>query len=355
MTMVLNDEQTMLIDAVRHLLAGDLADGAALVPLDAERARQLWRQCAEMGWLQTCAPEASGGLGLSLVDAALMVEEMGRRLLPLPVADAMAMLGYLITAEGPDTPLKQLARWLDGEAYMALASDADGDDESGTAQDDGIDRRSPNLGLVTHAISDATALRLSWQETHLTLSAHAVDHLGYGIDPLIATGRLVTHSPPQWQVKRTCPEPTWTRFCMARRCLRLAELLGVGAQALDLASVYACEREQFGKPIGANQAIKHRLADNWMALDNARLLLHEACELTDQHGEAAQASVLMAELLITEAALATAGQAIQTFGAMGITWECPAHLYLKRARHLCAILRRDGDATFILDRLWALI
>ncbi len=341
--MGLNEEQTMLVDAVRHFLEGELADGVATAPLGAQRTRRLWRQCVEMGWLQACVPEADDGLALGLADAALMVEEMGRRLLPLPVADAMALKGYLPGVVAPVAPLDaeaslgRLENWLNGDEYMAIASDGKDD-----------------AGIATYVISEAAALRLAWDDDRLTLSAHAVDHAGHGIDPLVATGRLVKHGVACWQVEHACPERVWTRFCQARRCLRLAELLGVGAQSLSLAAAYACEREQFGKPIGANQAVKHKLADNWMALDNARLLLHEACELVDQDSKDALTSVLMAELLTIEAATTAAGQAIQTFGAMGITWECPVHFYLKRARHLSAYLRREGDATFILDRLWDL-
>src|SRR3546814_15365479 len=107
------------------------------------------------------------------------------------------------------------------------------------------------------------------------------DLMNHGIDPLIATSKI-TSERAVWTASGTCSAESWRKFCRQRRILKLAELIGTASKALDGAVAYACEREQFGKTIGVNQAIKHRLADNWMAIDNARLARHQACPAIDR-------------------------------------------------------------------------
>ncbi|WP_237173354.1 acyl-CoA dehydrogenase [Paracandidimonas lactea] len=349
MNEVINAEHSLLVDAVQQFLDGEgLAVTGRTGALDATDAAALWRDCARMGWTLACVPEECDGVGLPLPVVASMAEEMGKRLLPLPVADATAINALLHRGveqcDGADALRDRLAGWLGGDALLAIVRGA------------GAGSGRPFAEFATPGIP---ALDLSWAEGMLTVTAVATEAHGHGVDPLIPVG-LPADGAPAWRHEVPCGANAWQAFCGLRRALRLGELLGVGAQALALASAHAREREQFGKPIGINQAVKHRLADNWMALDNARLVLQDACGLLDEAGwhspagRDAEAALLTAVLLVTEAAHASTAQAIQTHGAMGITWECPVHFFLKRARHLGAILAHDGDETAMLDRLWAL-
>lgn len=129
---------------------------------------------------------------------------------------------------------------------------------------------------------------------------------------------------------------------------------GIDLAVLAIAA-HARQREQFGRPIGANQAIKHRLADHWMALDDAWLAGEAAAREMDVHGASqAERALLYAELLAAEAAQAAAQFAVQVHGAMGITWECDAHLYLKRVLHQIARMQAGRTRAWMLERLWAL-
>ncbi len=326
----------MLVESVRRFLQDKSQIDTRMQGNAADRS-MLWRECAQMGWLQTCVSEQQSGLGLGTFEAALMAEEMGRKLLSVPVSQAMAIAAMLATCSTADAGHDALlASWLQGEEYLAMVV-GEGDRAYAWAE---------------YVAEGCQALELSWEQGVLRLARYETASPGYGIDPLIATARTVPGE-PVWAASVNCSIEAWRSFCLQKRVLILAELLGTAAKALEDAVAYAREREQFGKAIGVNQAIKHRLADNWMALDNAKLALHDACNALD-NGRDAELAVLMAELLAVEAAAATTAQAIQTFGAMGFTWECLAHFYLKRVKHITAVLGSGQGAAEILDKVWEL-
>ena len=118
-----------------------------------------------------------------------------------------------------------------------------------------------------------------------------------------------------------------------------------------MASAYAREREQFGKPIGSYQAIKHQLANAWMGVDNARLAVWYATAALDAQLPDARLACAVAEFTAIEGALACTRTAIQVHGGMGFTWEHDAHLLLKRVQHLAA---RLGGASRALRQVEAL-
>jgi acyl-CoA dehydrogenase len=130
-----------------------------------------------------------------------------------------------------------------------------------------------------------------------------------------------------------------------------AELVGTAQRALDGAVAYAKERRQFGRPIGAFQAIKHLLADRHVQLDAARMLMHTAAAAIDAGDPRAKESAA-ALVAACDAADATTGDALQVHGGIGFTWEHPSHVYLKRA---CARRALLGSQACQLDGLAELI
>jgi Acyl-CoA dehydrogenase, C-terminal domain len=144
--------------------------------------------------------------------------------------------------------------------------------------------------------------------------------------------------------------------------LTAALQVGHAAAALELAVAYAKERQQFGKPIGSFQAIKHLCADMLVRSEVARASVHAAACLSDAPdvvaaeaeaagctpGQMLERSVTGAKLLADEAAVANARAAIQVHGGMGFTWEVPLHLHLKRARVLATNFQTPADASTLL-------
>lgn len=340
-----SEEQTLLIDSASRFLKAHEAKFLREACAASERAlTSLWKEIASMGWTRLIASEQGSGLGMSTLDGALICEQAGRHLLPLPLPIAMAVAALLDEAgtglapiEGP--LIDTLQQWLDGDRLLGIVQGQDGNEP---------------VWLEYACVGDALVVDNSPQELQLALKASGMT--GQGLDPAISTGTTAP-GPAQTTVSLPCTATTKQRYTLRTRLLRCAELLGTGHAALDAAVNYACEREQFGKPIGSQQAIKHRLAENWMALDDAGLLLRDACEITDAAAspEAIRDAVLaaaMAEIAAIDAATATTRQALQTFGAMGITWECPVHRYLKRAKHHQLVLSTEHAPHDLLQALW---
>ena len=133
-----------------------------------------------------------------------------------------------------------------------------------------------------------------------------------------------------------------------------SDSLGVGARALAMAVEWACEREQFGRPIGSFQAISHRCADMLVALEGARSQVHAAAE-ADADSEDADCAVELAAAAAFDAAVAATEGALQIHGGIGFTWEHPVHLLMRRARANAVLVGRadalrDRAARRLLDR-----
>ncbi|NGR06867.1 hypothetical protein G5B41_04765 [bacterium SGD-2] len=295
-----------------------------------DRSAALWRECVELGWLLTCVPAERDGAGMGTAAAAALLEVLGASLLPLPVAEGVAaatLLAALHTDSFGETDVQQ---WLQGEQLTGIVQ--------GT--------------VVRHAFMD-TALRLQWREATLHVETVNVSHAGFGVDPLVPVGQPGS---VRAAAQMPCEESLWQAYAARRRALLLAEALGAAQGALKLAVEYARERSQFGRAIGSYQAIKHPLANHRMALDDARLALHDACAAIDvaPADTGTEARLLMAELLVQEVMHATVEGAIQTHGALGFTWECPLHFHFKRVKQIGACLRQQHDQAVILERLWHL-
>ncbi|MFA7668988.1 MAG: acyl-CoA dehydrogenase family protein [Burkholderiaceae bacterium] len=294
---------------------------------DMQGSGALWSECAAMGWLQICESVTDSEPGFGTLEAAALMEAIGAYLPPLPLAHGVAIATLLVDIRIPAHEARPLASWLQGQSSMGMVED----------------------DTVLYAAAEQ-ALRLSWADNILLVEQVTPSRVGYGVDPLIAVAAEAGE--PRRVATLPCEQPMWRRYRARLRCLLLAEALGAAGAALNLAVQYAKEREQFGRPIGANQAIKHALADNRMALDDARLALHDACAAIDGSGEAMANRLAMAELLVQEATHAIAAQSIQAHGATGFTWECPVHFYFKRIKHIGARLRRNRDAVAILEQIW---
>lgn len=351
MNLISTDDQNMLVESVRRFLEDKAFTGSRGALHTLEDHAALWRDCADMGWFQVLVPEECGGLGLDMLAAAKLVEEGGRALLPLPLGEAIAAAPLLVAA-GDGAVDGIAAAWLNGETYFGVVQGRCRETLSGQMPPDHV---MADAGWAEYAPKGARALEWCIEGHHAALYAENTYDSGTGIDPLIATARLTS---AESSLLARFPEDAddWARLQRRRRLLRLAEALGAAARVLDDATAYAKERVQFGQPIGANQAIKHRLADGWMALDDARLALDEACRVLDQDRSTdhAEACALMAQVLVLEAATSVGNLAVQVHGAMGITWECPVHFYLKRIRHVAAVLRHGQDTAAMLERLWRL-
>ena len=334
MNLHLSEDERLLRDAATRFLARRHPPARAREACrrgDAERMA-LWRETAEQGWPALLAPEALGGLGLGMRAAWVVMEAAGRHLYSLPLAANMAVLPTLC-ADGAGEAAHWLGDVVAGRACYAWA----------VARPDGA-LYVEGAGLPALALRELGGGRLR-------LERYAPCAGGGGLDPTLPVARQAG-AEPEACIEIGAGGAACERLRARLWLLRSAELVGAASAALDLAAAHARERLQFGRPIGACQAVKHRLAEDWMALDDARLAGLAAAASHDEGLPRAGRDALFAPLLAVEAARRAAQRAIQVHGALGITWECDAHLYLKRVLRVAAAQEADMPTAELLERIW---
>ncbi|MBB3346705.1 acyl-CoA dehydrogenase family protein [Sphingomonas sp. BK069] len=369
MPLYLNDEQMMLRDTAKEFVA----EHAPVSHLRSLRdsndplgfSPDLWKQFAELGFTGILIGEDQGGLGLGHVEAGVVLEEIGRNLSPSP---------FLTTAVAAVEALRgsaQAARWypgiLAGETVAALAIDegakhrdrvalraeragngfrlsgakqfvthghvadvlivaartAGGDDDAGGITLFAVPRDAAGLTATPERLADSSvAARLTLED--VTVDADAV--LGE-----VDAGRAVLD-----------------RALRAGRTGAAAELVGVGAGAMDMTIGYLKQRKQFGVPIGSFQALQHRAAHLYSEMEVARAAVLKAQQLLDTGSDAADEAVSVAKAMTGLATTLSVQESVQMHGGIGMTDEYDVGFYMKRARVLAELF---GDTHYHSDRL----
>lgn len=296
------EERQMLRETVASLIDKHASSAAVRAAMESPRGydESLWSMlCEQVGVAALVVPEEFGGAGGELADAAAVLEELGRALVPTPLLGTTLAELALLAADEPDTDtVEQLAA---GEAIGAVVFDRDyvinGD-----------------IADVVIAVEDARLVR--WKD----VSAEAVST----VDP---TRRLARVTPGATETIGTDPGIADTAAI-----LLAAEQVGAASRCLELTVDYTKERVQFGRPIGSFQALKHRMADLYVAVQSARAVVGDAI------AEPTASSAALARLAASEAFTTVAGEAIQLHGGIAITWEHDIQLYFKRAHGSAQLL-----------------
>ncbi len=314
----LNEDQEALAEGVAALCAGrfDIETVRSMATDGLDRGR--WAELAETGVFSLTRPEAEGGLGMGWAEAVVVFEQLGRALVPGPLV-ATTLTAALV-----------------GLASTDGAASADGAEiAEGAAQGTmvvGTQERSEGRCYVeflpwidTLVISDDEGL---WLVDAASLGTAAAAPAAHPLDPLTPV-TAVTELP---QGRRIADAKTADEWRQCGALLTAALQLGLAVGATDLAVEYAKQREQFGKPIGAFQAVKHRCADMITRVEVLRAAVYAAGVTVDGKGVDDPAhSVAVAKVLASSAAAACGKDSVQVHGGMGYTWEVDAHLFLKRA------------------------
>ena len=295
----LTSEQTAIRDGIRAFCEKRLAI-EHLPDFEGSLDRTFWRELAEMGVFGLRRPEADGGLGLGMVEAVVVFSELGRRLAPGPTIWKHMAAGLVDGA-------------VDGELVVG------GLDL--TRSEDG-----PHLIASLEALDVLLVLRESGIE-RIDARTIEAEPAGEHFDPLNPVA--VVRGLPTGE--RIGDAGLLERMRRQGAVLAAAQMLGIAEATLGLANDYAKGREQFGRPIGGFQAIKHMLADMYSRQEVARAAVYAAGATLDTPavGDLVHATSA-AKLTCGEAAMKNARACIQIHGGMGYTWEVPAHYYLKR-------------------------
>ena len=316
MDLTLGPEETAVRDAIRGVLAERLPLARVRAVAQAEPGidEALWREAGGLGWFGLGLPEAAGGAGYGAAEEMLLFVELGRGLTPGP------WLGTVLAAHAlAGTP--GLAPVLAGALRVALIDDPAG------ALGDGA-----RLAGVARGVADAGAAG-----GFLVLGSRAARYLPAAPHGLAVEGRPSidpTRRLGDVRFSGIAAPPLAGDAATLRTLATLlaaAEAVGVAERTLEDSVEYAKVRQQFGRPIGSFQAVKHRSADMAVRAEVAGSLTTFAAVALAEGEETAPRHVVAAKVLATDAALANAADNVQNHGGMGFTWEADAHLYLKRA------------------------
>ena len=309
----LSDDQVALVDGMRSLLVGRF-DIEAVRALEATGGidRGRWRELAETGVFSLALSEADGGVGLGWIDAVLVFEELGRALVPGPLVGTAVAAGLVEGAASGDVLVGMIERPKDGDPTYVEHP----------------------VGIDTLLVLDADGV---WQVDPKTLDLH---HIHKPLDVLTPAAR--TPSLPQGE--RIADAATAVTLRARGAVLTSAIQLGLAEGSCDLATAYAKERQQFGKPIGQFQAIKHICADMVGRVEVLRAAVYMAglC-LDDAEIEDPVRAASMARIIANNASSENGKDCVQVHGGMGYTWEVDAHLFLKRAWALSTAFGSTDD------------
>jgi alkylation response protein AidB-like acyl-CoA dehydrogenase len=367
------EEQELLRTSARKFLENEcptafvrqrMAEPAAMT-------EDFWRKLAEQGWFGILYPEALGGSGLGLVDMTVLMEEMGRAVMPGPFFSTVLLGGSAILEAGsPDQRQEWLPRIAEGSAKVSLAWtepnarwDAAGIVATGRETSGGFMLSGIKLFVPDAHLSDALIIAVRTRD-----GSTMEDSVSLFLVPKDVVGLAVTLLPTIDETRKLCevrldnvavpatallgdPHRGWPPLArvLDRAAVALcAEMCGGAQQVLDMTTAYAKIRIAFGKPIGSYQGVKHQAADMLVAIENAKSLTYYAAWALDEELAEAPLAVSMAKAAASDAYRKVAGTGIQLHGGIGMTWEHDLQLYFKRAK---ASEVAFGDATWHRERV----
>src|SRR5690606_17753942 len=332
-----------LRDSVRRLLADRCDWTSVLARCETEQPYdlQLWRTLAgELGLAALAVPEQVGGSGASARELAVVAEELGRAVAPVPFLGTV--LATTVLAECSAEPAGELLPQLaDGSRIatvaVSLASSpyspfprsvkADSGSLTGTASAV-VELPFADFLVVPAVDSDVPSLYL------LDVSAEGVTRTE--TTPLDLTRRFGTvaldGAPAQKLVSGAAAERVLRRALLTAAGVLASEQTGLAQHCLDSTVEYSLTRYQFGRQIGSFQAIKHRLADLWTGVSTARATARNAADALARDDAETELAVALAQAYCSDLAVLAAEEHLQLHGGIGMTWEHPAHLYLGRAK-----------------------
>ena len=283
-----------------------------------------------MGLLGAGAPEATGGLGLGDAEILLLCEEAGRVALPEPFVETAGVLIPTLAALGAEAG-DQIPELITGAKRGVVVHPAN---------------RLTNLSETADFAMLCSDICIAFASPG-SLDSHPQSSIDPGRSVACLSGEAETEILSGGAAKAVCAE-----IAARGAACTAAELCGLTERMIALATDYASMREQFGKPIGSFQAVKHLLANAQVKLEFARPVVYRAGAALSQPGTRRDLCVSHAKLAASDAATFAAEQAIQVFGGMGYTFEVDLHFFMKRA---WALSGQWGDRSHHMARVEAAI
>jgi alkylation response protein AidB-like acyl-CoA dehydrogenase len=290
-----SEERELLRETVAALVEKHASPAAVREAIESERGydESLWKLlCEQVGAAALVVPEELGGAGGELADAAVVLEELARNLVPTPLLGTTLAELALLAADEPDTDA--IERLAEGASIGAVVFDAN--------------------FVVNGAIADVV---VATDGNRLTRWTTFTAHPAKTMDLTRPLARI--------EPQDTTDIGADPGLADTAAIVMAAEQIGAAAKCLDLTVEYTKDRVQFGRPIGSFQALKHRMADLYVAVQSARAVVNDAI------AEPSASSAALARVAATETFSKVAAEAVQLHGGIAITWEHDIQLYFKRA------------------------
>jgi acyl-CoA dehydrogenase len=336
------DECKQLRDQARKFLRErcSTAVNRRVLESDEPYDRALWRDMANMGWTGAAIPEEYGGVGLGHLAVCVLAEEIGYAIAPVPYASSVYLATEAILRFGTPAQKHQwLPKLASGETIGTFA----------LAERPGIaDVRKLDTMAADGRLSGTKVPVPDGDSADIAVVAarggalHVVDLTGPGVtrepvetvDPSRSHARIVFAAAPAERLVADGSGDA-VRSLLDRAAVMMAfEQVGGAQAALDMARDYALERYAFGRPIGSFQAIKHKLADVYVAVELARSNAYYGAWALSKDASELPVAASLARIAATEAGWQAAKENIQTHGGMGFTWAFDCHLHYRRAKLL---------------------
>jgi len=324
----LSEDQEALRDAARELLDARASSVRVRRVVDDGGGwdRDLWEAMVEQGWTGIATPDDAGGVGLGTVEVAVLFEQVGAHVAPVPILSQIVALDALTRASA--TGVEGLDDWIEGL----------------------LDGSSIGCVAFTPVAVDGERLRGSPEPVPFAPSAELCVTIAEGADgPGLFAADVSGIRPPAEPAMDRTRELGWLVFD-GSPAIRLggveaveafidlgaaaysAEMLGAAAEMLDASVEYAKDRVQFDRPIGSFQAVKHRCADMLVDVEGMRSAVYYAGWAISAADPEVSVAASTAKIWCSDASKRVMASALQVHGGIGFTWESDVHLYLKRSQ-----------------------
>lgn len=347
-----SDDQKLLRQTAREFLTAHapLSMCRAVLESDSSYSDSLWKEVAELGWLGTAIPETYGGAGFGRLELAVIAEEIGRALAPIPFSSSAYLASEAILLLGSEaqkrTYLPKLAsgEWIGTFAHAEQAGHPAAADirtavAKGTIRGDKMpvaDGDIAHFAVITAKSGDDLGLAL------VDLSSASVERTRVrSIDPSRSLAALrFQAAPAQWLGERPCGWDRVQKVLDRAAVLMAFEQLGGATRALEITREFTLGRYAFGRPVASFQAIKHRLADLYVEIELARSSCYYGAWALENDAPELPLAACGARASASDAFELASREMIQMHGGVGYTWEFDCHLFYRRAKWLAAAL--DG-------------
>lgn len=345
-----SETETELRTAVREVLADKAAWREVLARTETAETYDagLWRTlAAEVGVAGLLIPESLGGAGAGYREAAVVAEEIGRSTAPVPFLGSAVVATTALLAAGDTDLLTELAPGTVTAALAVPFAAGPGKLPATTVRIEGTHPDDPagtyRLSGVVLGVADALPadlLLVPADGVPYGFYAVRVGDPGVGVAPVVSLDQtrqladITFAGAPATRVAfGSAAEAAVAAALLAGAGVLASEQFGLADRALEITVAYVQERRQFARAVGGFQAIKHRLADLWVAVTQSRAAARNAANgLVNDNRTETELAVALAKAACSDTALKAAQEMIQLHGGIGFTWEHPAHLFLKRAK-----------------------